>query len=178
MSSLVGLTIDPNTYDIMILRGDDQIVRFTVTTSTGAVQDITGWSFAFTVKSSLDDAIGSAKFQKTTGGGGIALTTPLSGIVDVTLASANTSALAGNYYYDMQGTDGSGLAHTVRLARFIVRKDVTTPGVPGVGVTAPIFVNGDLYILDNVTGLYSGFRVSNGLWEQSAVQSGTIPFAF
>lgn len=175
--SLIGLVVDPNTYDITILRGDDQTVRFTITTSAGAVQNVTGWSFSFTVKASLDDVIGSALFQKTVGSG-ITLTTPASGIVDVALSSSDTSGLAGNYYYDLEGIDGSGLRHTVRLARFSVRKDVTTPGVPGVGVSVPIFINGDFYVRDKTTLLYSGFRVDNGVFQQSATQSGTIPFAF
>jgi hypothetical protein len=131
MSSLIGLTVDPNTYDITILRGDDQTVRFTVTTSTGAAQDVTGWSFKFTVKSSLDDAIGLALFQKTTGGGGIVLTTPASGIVDVSLSASDTQAMSGKYFYDLQGVDLTGLTKTVRAAIFYVRKDVTTPGVAG-----------------------------------------------
>lgn len=141
--SLIGLTVDPNTYDITILRGDDQIVRFTVTTSTGAAQDVTSWTFKFTVKSSPDDAIGSAIFQKATGGNGIALTTPLSGIVDVTLAAADTAAMAGRYYYDLEGTDTGGLIHTVRAGLFVVRKDVTTPGTSGQpSVAVPDFSGG------------------------------------
>jgi hypothetical protein len=177
MSSLIGMTVDPNTYDITILRGDDQTARFTITTSTGAVQNVTGWSFAFTVKSSLDDLIADAKFQLTVGSG-ITLTFATLGIVDVAISAANTAALAGSYYYDLEGTDGSGLKHTVRLSRFIVRKDVSTPGVPGIPIVPPIFILGDLYIRDKTTLLYSGFRVDNGVFQQSATQSGTIPFAF
>lgn len=181
--SLIGLTVDPNTYDITILRGDDQIVRFTVTTSTGAAQDVTGWSFKFTVKSSLDDAIGSANFQKTTGGFGIALTTPSGGIVDVTLAATDTQTLGGSYYYDLEGTDGSGLAHTVRLARFNVRKDVTTPGSAGqpAGIlqgfaTGILYVNGYWFVLDIATNQYGAIRLNGGFLDISTNQSATIPF--
>ncbi len=175
MSSLIGLTVDPNTYDITIIRGDDQIIRFTVTTSTGAVQDITGWSFKFTVKASLDDAIGSALFQKTTGGGGIALTTPASGIVDVTITAADTAAMAGRYFYDMQGTDTGGLVHTVRAALFWVRKGVSTgigsnPSAPGV-----ITIGNYIYQKDVITGLWWKKWYSNGLNMEDG-PSATIPF--
>ena len=171
-----GLVVDPNTYDITILRGDDQTVRFTVTTSAGAAQDVTGWSFKFTVKSSLDDAIGSALFQKTTGGGGIALTTPLSGIVDVTLSAADTAAMAGNYYYDMQGTDTGGLIKTVREARFIVAKNVTTPGIALTPPTLGVIVIGKyIYQQDVVTSLWWKRWYSNGLAMEDG-PSATIPF--
>lgn len=174
--SLIGLTVDPNTYDITILRGDDQTVRFTVTTSTWAAQDVSAWSFAFTVKSSPDDAIGSALFQKTTGGGGIALTTPLSGIVDVSIAAADTAAMAGNYYYDLQGTDGSGLAHTVRLAKFSVRKDITTPGIALTPPTLGVIVIGNyIYQKDVVTGSWWKSWFSNGNHMEDG-PSATIPF--
>lgn len=129
--SLIGLTVKPVTYDIEMLRGDDQTVRFVITKNDGSVQDVTGWTFKFTVKYSLDDNIAAAKFQKTTGGGGIVLTTPASGIVDVTIAAVDTNALAGPYVYDMQGTDTIGQIKTVRLALFTVRKDVTTTGTAG-----------------------------------------------
>lgn len=175
MTSRIGLTVDPNTYDITILRGDDQVVRFTVTTSTGAAQDVTGWSFKFTVKSSLDDAIGSALFQKTTGGGGIALTTPTSGIVDVTISAADTAAMGGGYFYDLQGTDTGGLIKTVRLARFIVAKNVSTgvgsnPAAPGV-----ITIGNYLYQKDVITGLWWKRWFSNGNSMEDG-PSATIPF--
>ena len=176
--SLIGLTVALNTYDITIIRGDDQVVRFTVTKSDGTAQDVTGWSFKFTVKDSIDDAIGDAKFQKTTGGGGIALTTPLSGIVDVTLASADTAALAGPYTYDLEGQDGTGARKTVRLARFTVRKDVSTPGGAGTPSGIVFFIDGVFYIKDATTGLYGAFRLNNTFWEQSPNQSATIPFTF
>lgn len=179
--SLIGLTVDPNTYDITILRGDDQIVRFTVTTSTGAAQDVTGWSFKFTVKSSLDDAIGSALFQKTTGGGGIALTTPSSGIVDVTISASDTAAMGGRYFYDLQGTDTGGLIKTVRLALFLVRKDVTNSGTAG-QATAPstafpgwVSINGALYLYDSGALAWMKLYALNGdmKWDGP---SATIPF--
>jgi hypothetical protein len=176
------LTINANTDDITISRGDDQTVTFTVTQADGSVQDITNWTFKFTVKESVDDAIADAMFQKTTGGGGIALTTPLSGILDVTIAAADTSGLAGHYIYDLQGTDGSGNIRTTTIARFSVQKNVSTPGTAGQPSSplAPfpgaVSIDGLLYLLDVTTAQYSALRINNGLLEISDDQSATLPF--
>jgi len=150
----MSVEVNENTDEIIFTRGDDQTITFTVTQSTGAVQDITGWTFAFTVKASIDDNIVDAEFQKTTGGGGIALTTPASGILDVTIDAGDTQALAGSYVYDLQGTDGSGNIRTVAQSRFIVRKNVTTPGAAGSpSAPNPAFPGGVSFVGPVVTGV-------------------------
>jgi hypothetical protein len=181
--SATGLFIDPSTFDIYFARGDDQTIRFAVTNPDGTAKNITGWTFKFTVKKSIDDAIGAAKFQKTTGGGGIVLTTPASGILDVSVAAADTQALAGRHYYDLQGRDAGGLIGTQRIASFVVLKNVTDTGVagqpsaPGAPFPGWISIGGVLYMLDATTGLYGAFRLNNGFWEQSLNQ-GLPPFTF
>jgi hypothetical protein len=178
----MSVEVNANTDEIVYDRGDDQTITFTVSKADGSVQDITSWSFKFTVKESVDDAIADAKFQKATGGSGIALTTPLSGILDVTIAANDTVALAGNYVYDLQGTDGSGNIRTVALARFRVRKNVTTVGVAG-NPSSPltpfpgaVSIAGYLYLLDATTAQWTAIRVNNGFLELSDNQSATIPF--
>jgi hypothetical protein len=176
------LTINPNNDDITISRGDDQTITYTVTQADGSVQDVTNWSFKFTVKESVDDAIADAMFQKATGGSGIVLTTPLSGIIDVTIASNDTAALAGHYIYDLQGTDASGNIRTTTIARFTVQKNVSTPGTAGnpSSPLAPfpgaVSIDGYLYLLDATTAQYSAIRINNGLLELSDTQSATLPF--
>lgn len=175
MTSLVGLTVDPNTYDITILRGDDQDVEFTVVDSAGVAQNITGWAFSFTVKAGLDDPIASALFQRTVGAG-IALTTPLSGILTVSIASANTAAMAGNYVYDLQGVDTGGLIHTVRLAKFMVRKNVSTSGtITASPVIGTVVIGDALYRRDSITATWYKITIESGV-EQWYGPNATIPF--
>jgi hypothetical protein len=185
MSILRGLTVNADTGLVTIARGDDQTIRFTVTDSTGAVVNITAGGFAFTVKQSIDDAIGSALFQKTSpAGSGIDLTSGASGIADVNIVPADTSAMAGNYVWDLQMTLSSKV-RTLAGGVFMVRKDVTTVGTAPTSSSALVSMpggfylgSGGFYLLDTVTGLYSGFRLTNGIFEQSAAQSATVPFTY
>lgn len=175
----MSLTLNANTGQIIISRGDDGIIRYTVRNSSGAVYDVSANSFAFTVKQSIDDNISDAKFQKTNpAASGIDLTLAATGIVDVNIADTDTQALAGNYVYDLQMIE-SGKYYTLAQGAFLVKKDVTTPGTPSTPGTGVVFlIAGDFYMLDATTGLYSGFRLDNGSFQQSATQSATIPFSF
>jgi len=180
----MSLTLNASTGQIIISRGDDGIIRYTVKNSSGVAYDVSANSFAFTVKSSIDDAIGDAAFQLTNpAASGIDLTSAASGIVDVNIADTNTSGLAGAYQYDLQMTEG-GKIYTIAQGMFVVRKDVTTPGVAGTSSALVAFPGGlymgtpGFYMLDTVTGLYSGFRLTSGILEQSASQSSSVPFTF
>ena len=119
------ISTNPNTGEVIIDRGDDQTIRFTVTDVAGAVKDVSAGTFTFTVKASFDDAIGAALFQRTSpAGNGIDLTLAATGIVDVNLVAANTTSLAGRYVYDLQMVL-AGNTRTLRTGAFIVRKEVT-----------------------------------------------------
>lgn len=179
---MIGLSINPSTFDISYLRGDAHTITFDTTKPDGSVQDLTGWSaFKFTVKKSIDDSIGNAKFQKTLGVG-ITVPTPSNGKILVAIDSIDVEPLAGNHFYDLQAADAGSLVKTLRLARFIVPKDVTTPGSagsPAVPVTPfpnAVSIDGLLYMKDATTGLYSALRINNGLLEVSNDQSATLPF--
>jgi hypothetical protein len=68
-------------------------------------QDITGWSVSYMIKRSLDDLDVDAVLQKTTASG-ITLTTPTSGIMNITIADTDTDGLtAGRYYHEVKRTD-------------------------------------------------------------------------
>jgi hypothetical protein len=180
----MSLTLNASTGQVIISRGDDGIIRYTVKNSSGVAYDVSANSFAFTVKTSIDDAIGDAKFQLTNpAASGIDLTSAASGIVDVKVRDTDTSALAGAYQYDLQMTE-SGLIYTLAQGMFVVRKDVTTPGVAGTSSALVAFPggfyvgSGGFYLLDVVTGLYSGFRLESGVLVQSSTQSATVPFTY
>jgi hypothetical protein len=123
----MSLSVNVNTLEIVASRGDDHKVRFTVKNAAGVAYDVSANTFTFTVKASLDDAIGAAKFQRASpAGSGIDLTNAASGIVDVNILPANTGGLAGNYFYDLQMVE-SGLTYTIAQGRFRVSKEVTAP---------------------------------------------------
>jgi len=179
----MSLTVDSNNYRIDASRGDDHKIRFTVKNSSGVAYDVSANDFKFTVKASLDDAITDAKFQKLSPvGNGIDLTNATTGIVDVNLVPADTAALAGQYFYDLEMTE-TGKVYTLRAGLFYVKKDVSTPGsVPTadpVGATFPGYVafTGAMYQY-GLDLLWHKFQVdANGIWgETAAPQAGPPPF--
>lgn len=179
-----GLTVNANTGEIEIARGDDQTIRFTVTDSAGVALNVAAGTFKFTVKDSVDDDIADALFQKQDpAGNGIDLTSAASGIVDVNIDAADTVNYAGNKVWDLQMTL-AGKVRTLNGGVFRIRKEVSTPGTSGQPSTSivpfpgSIAIDGVLYMLDATTGLYGAFRLNDSNWEQSATQSASIPFTF
>jgi len=96
---------------------------------TGAAVDITSWSaFRFTAKSRVSDADVDAVLSETLSGGGVVKTTPASGILDVTIAAADTAALefeTYELYADLQGVDGSSNVWTVWKGRVVINPDAS-----------------------------------------------------
>lgn len=90
-------------YNFSISRAEDAAVVFTWLQSDGATPtNITGWTLAFRATTSQ---YGAATITKTP-----TLTTPLSGIFTVNIASADTSGLTQDgvdtvYWYDIRRTD-------------------------------------------------------------------------
>jgi hypothetical protein len=93
--------------------GDRFLLAVTVKID-GVATDVTAWTqFWFTAKKRVGDPDSAAVFQKTLTGGsaGITKTTPLSGLLQVSIAEADTSALANvplKLFCDLRGKDGSG----------------------------------------------------------------------
>lgn len=180
----MSLTLNANTGQMIISRGDDGLIRYTVFNSSGVAYDVSANSFAFTVKRSIDDVIASAVFQKTNpAANGIDLTLAASGIVDVNIADTDTEALAGNYQYDLQMTEG-GKVYTIAQGQFVVKKDVTTVGTAGQpsfgvilfpGGAFAIGSDGALYFKDQTTGLWWTMYFDNGA-EVTDGPSASIPF--
>lgn len=111
-------------------RGDTATRRFTVKNAvTQAAVDITGWThFRFTAKEKVGSADADAAIAETLAAGGIVKTTPASGILDVTIASADTASLAYETHElvaDLQGVDASGNVWTVWKGRVIIHPDAS-----------------------------------------------------
>ena len=96
----------PITVDAGWFTNEDKQFVFSITQPDGvAAQDVTGWNLSWLLKAHKNDADTAAKITKTTLSG-IALTTPLSGVVTVTISDTDTLALApGNYYHELKRTD-------------------------------------------------------------------------
>ena len=78
-----------------IFAGEDRDLVYTVADSAGAAVDVTGWAISWV----------AGAVTKTVGAG-VALTTPASGVVTVTLAAADTEALSGLLsHYRLRRTD-------------------------------------------------------------------------
>lgn len=104
-----------------LVRGDDWTLKL-VLTSEGAVLDITGYTFWFTLKANIDDADpGDLQVTATS-----VSPDAENGILYITAPKAQTAALAPlSYNYDIQQVDGSGNVQTLLIGKVRVEKDVT-----------------------------------------------------
>lgn len=174
--------IDPLDYSIETERGDDAVIEFPIVDDDGAVLDVTGASWRFTVKASLDDAIGAAVFQLTQPAvNGIDDTNAATGLIVVTLPHLYLENLAGEYVYDLEMTLGGKVTTFTRNASLRVHKDVSTPGsftppaLPGETVTGFFAVGGVNYYQDQATDLWWAEYYNNGQ-KVIAGPSATVPF--
>lgn len=69
-------------------------------------------SFSFLWRLTTDPTDRSAIVEKTTGGGGIALDTPASSYVQITILDTDTEDLpSGTYWQELRATDSGGLTN-------------------------------------------------------------------
>lgn len=103
--------------NIEITRGDD--VQWTITlTAGGAPVDITGWTFAGMVRDTPDGTLAATWT--------FAAVTPTGGVVQASLAAADTATLsAGVYGFDMECVNVAGFKKTFIAGRIVVKADFT-----------------------------------------------------
>jgi hypothetical protein len=95
--------------DISWYRGEDVVLTDSIKDAGGAAVNITGWSLQFTLKKAYGDA--AAVLTKSTAGGGITITNGPGGVLQVTIASADTASLeVRTYVYDIQRIDAGSRA--------------------------------------------------------------------
>lgn len=117
----MSLTVNGNTGEITVTRGDDATVRFTITDQNGNAKDVSAaQAMDFHVKQYLEDA--STVFVRSIGTG-VDMTQASVGIVDVSIALTNTQNLSGKYFYDLQMLLATK-TETVAQGVFVVAKDV------------------------------------------------------
>ena len=89
------------------MSGDQLELPITVKDNAGAVVDLTGMTGRFAMARRPGDAavIDSSASPATAS---VVFTTPLSGLVTVTITDENSEALLGDYYYELKLTDTGG----------------------------------------------------------------------
>lgn len=109
-------------------RGDDVVLKHTVTDANGAAQDLTGCTLWLTGKRNRSDADAVAVFQLDSNGHGIAIQSPASaGIAISTIPKTATEGLTKTtrVYWDLQLKDAAGNVSTVDSGSFTIDLDVT-----------------------------------------------------
>ena len=112
--------------DISLHSGDSRTLRITINDDAGAALDITGATIKWQLSKKAADSVepkGAFILSKGTTSTGIEITDATGGICEVTLAPADTEALAGEFYHELQMTlDGS--VSTVLFGQATIVKDL------------------------------------------------------
>lgn len=109
MSTLSAITVN-----LSMIVGEDREFQDTIYQADGVtVQNISGWSVSFIVF--RYDNPTTIFFTKTTAGGGVVLTSPLTGVLQVTVTAADTASMYPNQYkFVVQRTDTSNVLNLTR----------------------------------------------------------------
>lgn len=91
------------TQNLEITAGDDQTYNFAVT-NNGVPVDITGWTFYFTAKVSVEDPDTAIVMQSSNA----IHTNPTQGLSFITLSHTITTVTPSTYVYDLKWVDASG----------------------------------------------------------------------
>lgn len=113
---MAGTAIDarPATTDLYLYAGDDLELTLTVTDSTGAPQDLTGYTAAAQIRGTADAPL-AADFTATI----------LANVVTLTMDGAGTAALPVKGVWDVEITSATGAVTTLAGGRVAVTADVT-----------------------------------------------------
>lgn len=107
-------TLSTITNNLSMMVGEDRIFQDTIYQADGVtVQNISGWSVSFSVF--RYDNPTTVFFTKTTAGGGVVLTSPLTGVLQVTVTAADTASMYPNQYeFVVQRTDTGNVLNLTR----------------------------------------------------------------
>lgn len=105
--------------DISRVRGDTYRIRRTVKAS-GAVVDITDWTFLLTINRVAKPVDASDQIAQIAG----VIFDATSGVVDFTPSEADVD-VAGSYFYDIEAIDAGGETTTPGKGQFIISQDIT-----------------------------------------------------
>lgn len=115
----IGAATANITVDESLFLEEDRPLEYTVLDEDGVAVNITGWTVTWTLR--VDRATSAALITKTVGSG-ITLTTPASGILRVTIDSADWSTIdPGNYWMVLERT-GSGTNAVLSRGYMVVKQ--------------------------------------------------------
>lgn len=110
----------PATLNICRVRGDTFPFSVTIT-QAGTPVNITGYTIVMTVDPSDEPADALANLFTTTA----AITDGPNGVATFTLTVGNANQAPGDYFHDMQLTDGGGAIRTFAKGTYQVLQDIT-----------------------------------------------------
>ena len=102
-------------------RGDTYAETITVTDTTGAVIDITGYTFKLTVDPEKAPASAANNLFSITG----TILSAVAGTVEFAPSALQADQTPGTYYFDIQLIDGAGRIRTIALDKYIVVQDIS-----------------------------------------------------
>jgi len=112
--------------DISLHSGDSRVLRVTVTDENAAALDITAAVFIWALSKKDAETVspkGTPIVTKTMAVGSIEITNAPGGVIEITLAPADTAALAGEFYHELQMTL-DGAISTVLYGQATIVKDL------------------------------------------------------
>ena len=92
--------------------GDDKLLRVTITDANNGDLPFNLTGTTSTIWKAGRTSSSAVKVTKTLGSG-ITITDAVNGILEITLTPADTAALQGDYYHELQIVDASGKKRTV-----------------------------------------------------------------
>jgi hypothetical protein len=108
--------------DLKLIKGDTYSIRFELTNDNEPV-DLTGSTVYFTAKAAFDDdtadnaAIIAVEVTDHTD--------PTNGLTDIPLSASDTTADAGEYYYDIQVKKADASIASIKYRKLEIYEDVT-----------------------------------------------------
>jgi hypothetical protein len=105
----------PSIVDLLLYTGDDFSMTLTLTNSDGSATNLTGYTAQAQIRSQSGSTTISTSFVTSTVGNQVILSLP----------SANSQGLVGNYVWDCQVTSQSGIIQTLVAGSVSFTQDVT-----------------------------------------------------
>lgn len=109
------------------IAGDTRTVQATVEQSAGAPFNLTGAAIKWQVFAMSGGTFTGSPIISKSVGSGITITNAAGGIFQISLASADTTGLAGTYYHEAEVTMPGGIVHTALTGTITIKAGAITP---------------------------------------------------
>ena len=113
--------------DVAMFSGDTRVLAFTITQAGGSTPvDLTGATIKWRCARKLSGGFSSTVTLSKSLGAGITVTNADAGQLQVLLSPADTAALSGRFYHELEITDVAGNVSTVAIGTLTIAKDLIT----------------------------------------------------